>query len=106
MKIYFGEVTQQDLDQWGTDGLLQRDGRYFSGAVEFGTNAGGIDDVVIEDGCGRSIPLSVDNLFEIAVALSECAKIYHEIQEAQHLQEEIESPFTYGTVCEQGHIHY
>lgn len=106
MKIYFGEINEHELEEWGTDGLLQRDGRYFSGAVEFGSNSGGIDDVVISDGCGRSIPLSVEHLKQIAVAFNECGTIYNEIVDAQRLQEEVQSTFNYGTVCEHGHIHY
>lgn len=106
MKIYFGEITETELEAWGTDGLVQRDGRYFSGVVEFGTNSGGVDDVVISDGCGRSIPLSVEHLMQISVAFSECANLHHELAEAQRLRDEVESPFGYGTVCEQGHIHY
>ena len=106
MKIYFGEVSEQELDEFGTDGFLQRDGRYFSGAVEFGTNAGGIDDVVVMDGCGRSIPLSVEHLGQIVAAFQECGALYNEIAEAEQLRNDVTNVFSYGTVCEHGHVHY
>ena len=103
MKIYFG---QTEIDEFGSDGLVQCDGGYYTGVVEFGTNPGGIEDVMISDGCGRRIPISVDHLQQLISALGECATLRREIDEGEQLRADVESDGMYGTVCEFGHIHY
>lgn len=62
MKYFIGLATDDIIEGFGTDGLFEHDGDYFYNTVEFGSNPGGTDDFVIADGCGRSIPLSVDTL--------------------------------------------
>lgn len=107
MKIYFGLITNPDeLDMFGTSGLLEFEGEYFSGAVEFGTNPGGLEDVTISDGCGRSIPISVNYLEQLNTVLREMRKIHEEISEADRLREEVESGDLNGSICQYGHIHY
>ena len=106
MKIYYGEVSNQDILDFGTDGLVENDGNYYNGYVEFGSNPGGLDDVVIADGCGRAIPVSVRDLFALCTALSEISNISDEIHQADRLKEYAESSEETAYVCEQGHLHY
>ena len=106
MKIYFGKAPTQELNGFGTDGLMEHDGEFYSGCVEFGSNPGGIEDVVISDGCGRGIPLSVDTLLEVCAALCECINIGREISAAEELKEYVESSKNIAAVREFGHIHY
>lgn len=103
MKIYFGK--SDDTITFGTDGLLEHDGDYYSGVVEFGSNPGGIEDVLIQDGCGRRIPVSVDHLFELCTILSEFSNIRGEIARGQEMQEYVESDEA-AVTCANGHIHY
>lgn len=102
MKIYFGQTSP---DEFGTDGLLEHDGDYYSGAVEFGTNPGGIEDVMIMDGCGRRVPISIEHANILAVALKECANIKAEIDYIENLEDKVYSDEV-GTICEFGHVHY
>lgn len=106
MRIYFGEASDRDVEVFGTEGLLENRGSYFNYMVEYGSNSGGLDDVVIHDGCGRSIPVSVDHLRALCRVLVECNNIHTEIREASELQEFAESEDNSVHVCEQGHIHY
>lgn len=107
MKIYFGLITDSDeLDMFGTSGLLEFEDKYFSGAVEFGTNPGGIEDATISDGCGRSIPISVTSLPQLITILKEIQAIHEEISEGERRREEVESGEVNGSVCQYGHLHY
>lgn len=106
MKIYFGKASDQDVNVFGTDGLLEHNGDFYSGCVEFGSNPGGIEDVMIMDGCNRRLPISVDNLYEVCVILSEFSNLHGEITAAEELREYVESADNEAATCEHGHIHY
>ena len=106
MKIYFGKATEQELDDFGSEGLIPHNGNYYSGSVEFGSNAGGIEDVVIEDGCNRAIPVSVTNILELCTILCEYANIKTELESAEELKEFVESENNSAHICEHGGIHY
>lgn len=106
MKIYFGLANASEVNEFGTDGLLEHSGDYYSGVVEFGSNPGGIEDVMISDGCGRQIPISVEDLFGLCNALSECANIHSEIAQAEELKDYVESRYNEASVCGEGHVHY
>ena len=51
MKIYFGEVSREDAEEYGFD-CYEYEGNLFDYAVEFTQ-----DDVIISDSCNRSIPM-------------------------------------------------
>lgn len=104
MKFYFGQ--EHDTETFGTSGLLKHGNEYYSGVIEFGSNPGGIDDVMISDGCGRSIPVSVEHLYAICTALSEVSNMRGEIDTADQLRDFVENKNEVATVCAQGHIHY
>jgi len=104
MRIYFGEAT--DTEDFGTEGLLQSRGQFYDYMVEFGTNPGGLDDVVIIDGCGRTMPVALEHVKQLIKALQECHTIGSEIQEGEQLREFVESTDNTAAVCEHGHIHY
>lgn len=107
MKIYYGLNTDADeLDMFGTSGLLEFEDNYFSGAVEFGTNPGGLEDVTISDGCGRSIPISIAYVPQLISVLKEMQAIHEEISEGERRREEVESGEVNGSICQYGHIHY
>lgn len=95
MKIYFSEATA-DIEMFGTDGTFEvQDGfgneRYFYNGVEHGTNPGGMDEVRIFDGCGRSIPVAVENIPELVEALNYCFNNIKLLEQAQKLEQALQS---------------
>lgn len=106
MRIYFGEASERDVEEFGTDGLLEDRGQHYAYAVEFGSNPGGIEDVMLRDGCGRQVPVAVDHIPHMIKALAECYSMSAEIQAAQELREFVESEDNTAAVCEHGHLHY
>ena len=93
MKINFAQVPHEDVDMFGEENLFgpNEDGEFFYNYVEFGTNPGGMDEVSIVDGCNRYMPISVEHIPELVVALSECYKIYCELNLAENTKEYAES---------------
>lgn len=97
MKIYFGEATAQEVEDFGEDGLLQAKSKsgkqlYYYHAVEHGSNSGGLEDVKIMDGIGRSIPIAVDSIPDLITALNECYNNYQIIAEAEALEIKLYDP--------------
>jgi hypothetical protein len=82
MKINFAQVSHADIDTFGDEGLFgpDLDGNYFYNVVEFGTNAGGTDEVAILDGCKRYMPISVEHIPDLITALQEVQRIAAEIK--------------------------
>jgi hypothetical protein len=74
MKIYFSQVPADDVDNFGDEGLFgpNQNGDYFYNQVEFGTNPGGTDEVAISDCCDRYMPISIDSIPDLIVALETC----------------------------------
>jgi hypothetical protein len=91
MKIYFGS---QDKDT-----VLDDDGMFntptepdfcFYYGVEFGSNAGGINEVVIFDGCERTVPIDVESVPALIDALQRCYDIHQQLEEAEELKINLE----------------
>lgn len=93
MKIYFSKVPEQDVSAFGDEGLLgpNKDGDYFYNQVEWGTNPGGLDEVTISDGIVRSIPICVDTIPEMVVALIRVYNLKQVINAANNISEVAES---------------
>ena len=89
MKINFAQVPANDVDTFGDDNLFGPDesGNFYYNYVEFGTNAGGTDEVAIVDGCERLMPIAVDNIPDLIEALRECYKIAKGLQAAERVQD-------------------
>jgi hypothetical protein len=73
MKIYIGQIEGSEIDEFGDDGLVGPDsnGNYYGQYVEIGTNAGGMDEVAIGDGCDRMVPIAVETLPDLIAALQD-----------------------------------
>ena len=93
MKFNFAQAAANDVDTFGDEGLFGPDvnGNFYYNTLEFGTNAGGTDEVVIMDGCGRSIPVCVEHLGELIVALTEVQRLATQFTLAQQLTAYVES---------------
>lgn len=106
MRIYFGETSERDVEVFGTDGLFEVQDQFYGYFVEFGSNPGGIEDIVVQDGCGRKVPVCLEHIPQLIQALAECYNIGAEIAHGQDLQDFAEGQDNTAVVCEHGHIHY
>lgn len=93
MKINFAQVSAADVDMFGEEGLFGPDesGNFYYNTLEYGTNTGGTDEVAITDGCDRYMPIAVDNIPELIVALKEILRIAGEIKFAKEITTYVES---------------
>ena len=93
MKINFAQVPHTDIDNFGDENLFGPDesGNFYYNYLEYGTNAGGTDEVAIVDGCDRYMPIAVDNIPELITALAEVLRISHEIKFAKEITTYVES---------------
>ena len=93
MKINFAQVPAADVDMFGEDSLFGPDaqGNFYYNYVEFGTNPGGVDEVAIHDGCGRYMPIAVDNIPDLIAALTEIARMSDKLTLAKQLNSYAES---------------
>jgi hypothetical protein len=101
MKIYFGDANE-DLF---SDGLFELNGNQYYYGVEHGTNAGGLDEVVLFDGCKRKVPFHIEAIPELIAALQEVQKIGEAVKRAAELTERAESK-TKGHVSKLWHDEY
>lgn len=83
MKFLIGQVPSEDVEMFGDEGLYEHDGDLFYNMVEIGTNPGGIDDFVISDAIGRSVPISTEHLGTLISALSNIQSYLETINEGQ-----------------------
>ena len=106
MKINFAQVPHTDIDHFGDEGLFGPDesGNFYYNYVEFGSNPGGIDEVAIVDGCARFMPIAVDNIPELLVALRECYNIAMNLRDANAIENAVNSDMQ--TYVEVTHVEY
>lgn len=91
MKIYFSQVSEDDLDINGEDGSFRHRGSYYYHGIEIGTNAGGMDEFTIFDGCNRMVPLSVDSLDELIEGLQRLKEYLDRINQGKEAAEMLDS---------------
>lgn len=90
MKFYFGQVPNSDIENFGAEGLYYNEGEFYYYCVEFGTNPGGLEDIVLRDTVGRMVPVATEHLRELATVLVECNNMCAEIQGARELIEDLQ----------------
>ena len=103
MHIYFGEIPDEDLDFYEDEGVLtlSKNGetRFFNYGVEVGSNNGGVEDVVVYDSIGRSVPIEVDAIPELIKSL----KLVYSAVQGLHTYKEAEAdlmnPDTISTIA-------
>lgn len=93
MKINFAQINPEYLSCLSEANMFGPDenGDFYYNYVEFGSNAAGTDEVVIADGCARYMPISVEHIPELIIALKECYKLHTKLEKAENLQELVES---------------
>jgi hypothetical protein len=105
VKIYFSQANQSDLDFFGYDDIFEVDDKFYYNGVEFGTNAGGTEEVRIFDSCDRSIPISVDQLHELIAALQHCLDVSEQLQDAEKLMENVSSNKMFAVISDEDWAH-
>jgi hypothetical protein len=91
MKIYFG--SQEKDVVLDTDGMFYTEAEpdfYFYYGLEFGTNPGGTNEVMIFDGCERAVPVDIESVPALIEALQRCYDMHQQIEHAEQLKLNIE----------------
>ena len=91
MKYFIGQVPAADLTNFGSDGLFKHNDEYYYNVIEFGTNPGGMEDFVIADSIGRSVPLSIEHIGVLIEALEDIQESLEAIQRGKEVEEFINS---------------
>jgi hypothetical protein len=92
MKIYFGSQERDTV--FDDDGMFYTSSEpdhYFYYGVEFGSNAGGINEVAIFDGCERSVPVDIESIPALIEALQRCYDMHQQLEEAEELKINLEN---------------
>jgi hypothetical protein len=91
MKIYFGSQERDTvLDDDGMFYTSTEPDHYFYYGVEFGTNAGGANEIAIFDGCERTVPIDIESVPALIEALQRCFNIHQQLEEAEELKLNLE----------------
>ena len=92
MQIYFGGENINNLGS--VEGMLvssSSDNMAFYYGVEFGSNTGGTDEVLIYDGIDRGIPVDLDSVPALIKALEKVLALSKDLAYAEKLQEDVYS---------------
>ena len=89
MKIYFNQVQDSDVEFFGDSGLFgpNDNDNFFYNYVEYGSNPGGLDEVMIADGCDRMIPLNMEAIPDFILVLEKFYSLYMETQRVNALNQ-------------------
>ena len=91
MKIYFGAVKEDDLfDTTCMFASPDNDEHYFYYGVEYGTNPGGLEEVTIFDGAGRSVPIDMENVGKLIDILTVYERAYKLIKHVEAVAENLQ----------------
>lgn len=88
MKIYFNQVQNSDVQFFGDSGIFGPNGNnnFFYNYVEYGTNPGGLDEVMIADGCDREIPINMEAIPDLVQALHKAYQLWEKINFSHKIQ--------------------
>lgn len=91
MKIYFSQPDHNyDTEDMFTD---EKGGLYYF-ELEYGTNAGGTDEFMLRDTCGREVPVCVEEIPNMIKALLEIYSLSSEINILRSTEQLVNSDFT------------
>lgn len=92
MKIFFGAVDYDPSEADASELFLTKEEptKYFYYQLEWGTNAGGMDDVMLRDTCGREVPISIDHIENLIDALARVRDLNNDIRRGESVKEEVE----------------
>lgn len=81
MKYFFSRINTDEYYPGFTNYVDEEGNQYFF-EVEFGTNPGGIEDIVISDTCGRSVPINSESIPDLIAVLEQ---IYYSYSNARNI---------------------
>ena len=90
MQIYFGPESIDAIEV--TEGMLVSsscDTKVFYYGVEYGSNIGGFDEVVVYDGVGRMVPIHIQAVPELIEALEQAYTVYRQLNFSESLRERV-----------------
>lgn len=90
MKYYIGKIDQDMLD--ALESPYQYQGESYEYCIEYGSNPGGLEDLVIKDCVGRSVPVSVQNIPELVQVLNNIYTNSKILEASLALEADIENP--------------
>jgi hypothetical protein len=75
MRAFFGNACDL-VDEVGTAGTFEirtesGNSKFFHYCIEHGSNPGGLEEFVLSDACGRSVPVDIESLGELISALQD-----------------------------------
>lgn len=91
MIIYFGSQHKDVV--FDTDGMFHSKTDpdfYFYYGVEFGTNPGGTNEVLLFDGCERNVPVDIESVPALIEALERCYDMHQQLEHAETLKANLE----------------
>ena len=71
MQYYFGKINASEMPYYEDGTYFTYNGNHYNNKIEFGSNPGGLEEFVISDSIGRSVPLCVENIDSIIEILSD-----------------------------------
>lgn len=93
MQIYFGQVPETACSPDDTVFVIKDDNyldpQAFYYALEYGSGPGGTDDIMIYDTVGRRVPIDVNSIPELMLALEEVLKISETIANGEKLSKQV-----------------
>lgn len=101
MNIYFGAVNKSEVED--EDGMFVSDdapNHMFYYGVEYGTNPGGMEEVVIFDGIERSVPIDIESVPALVKALAAYYKVHASLQLAKGIEAQVNDPFAEESIVE------
>lgn len=88
MKFYF---SKQDSEFYSDSNFVDKEDSY-NFCVEYGTNPGGTEEVLIQDNCDRVMPINIADLPQLIRILATVVDTANCVAEAEALFEDINNP--------------
>lgn len=85
MKMYFSKADQNDFG-----GVFEVNGNRFYNCVEFGSNPGGIEEVLISDSSDRAVPIYMGDLPALKAIIDDILENFDKFQKMERMVQEAE----------------
>lgn len=84
MQIYFGrtDVNDTGCEMFVAKDLLGEECNYWY-SVEYGSNPGGLEEIHIRDTCDRYVPIAIDHIPDLIIALQDMLQVSESVAIAQ-----------------------
>ncbi len=90
MQIFFGRI-DPTICEYINNSYKRGDSEY-EFCIEYGSNSGGTDEVSIKDSIGRYVPITVEALKGLRIAINRIIRLNEEYKDLLEIQKCIDSP--------------